>query len=84
MPKKNNRKCQKVKHSSKEAAIIAMKKIGFPAHLHAYECPKCKVWHLGRSNKEYATINRINQLLDQVLPKTQKRYNYAHRGIVRI
>lgn len=83
MPQKNNRPCKKVKHATKANALAALQRIA-SAHLHPYFCPKCKVWHLGRSNKPYATINRINQLLDQVLPKEEPRYRPAHRNLVRI
>jgi hypothetical protein len=54
----------KVKHASREAAIIAMKRIR-NAGLNSYKCPRCGGWHLGTSNKPWRIIARIDQLLKE-------------------
>ena len=55
-------KTGKVRHPSRVAAIIALKRIK-NAGLNHYPCPHCKGWHLGNSNKDWKIQARIDQLL---------------------
>jgi predicted RNA-binding Zn-ribbon protein involved in translation (DUF1610 family) len=54
----------KVRHRTKEAAIITMKKQK-NAGLNTYPCPLCGGWHIGRSNRPDKIIARIDQLLER-------------------
>lgn len=55
-------KTGKVRHPTRQGAIIALKRIN-NAGLNHYRCPHCKGWHLGNSNKNWKIQARIDQLL---------------------
>jgi len=54
----------KVRHPSREAAIICMRKQK-NSQLSTYRCGKCGGWHVGNSNKPWKIQARINQLLSR-------------------
>jgi hypothetical protein len=56
--------------------------------LNVYKCENCNNYHLGRSNKRYRNIERIEQLLEKdkernkkVNEKIKKRLNEQNLGI---
>jgi hypothetical protein len=55
-------KTGKVRHPSREGAMIALKRIK-NAGLKAYRCPFCKGWHLANDNRDWKVQARIDQLL---------------------
>jgi len=59
--------CTKVRHPSKEGALIAWRRMGKNAQMNVYLCAKCKSWHMGTSGKGVRKMDRINQLLDEVV-----------------
>ncbi len=65
-------KSQKVIHASKEAAIIARKRMNNP-FLSAYKCPNCKGWHLGSKGFTAKKANKIDALLREHERKIGKK-----------
>lgn len=68
MPKRRNGCNGKVRHPSREAAVIAMRRMK-NAGLSAYRCGLCKAWHLGRSNgptRDWKFQRRLDQLLGRI------------------
>jgi len=61
--------CSKVRHRSRDAAIITAKRLRI-ASLVPYECPTCHRWHLGNS-KDMAAA-RIDQLLAEARDRDRR------------
>lgn len=55
-------KTGKIKHPSRIAAIITLKKLKNKG-LNSYHCSACGGWHLGTSRADYRVQARIDQLL---------------------
>jgi hypothetical protein len=55
-------KTGKVRHCSRLASILALKKIR-NVGLNSYRCGHCGDWHLGNSNQIWKIQARIDQLL---------------------
>jgi hypothetical protein len=64
--------CRKVRHKDKTSAIITMKKQR-NTRLDVFFCVECKAWHLGNSSSGFRKLDRINQLLNRVLPVAGQR-----------
>ncbi len=64
--------CTKRRHANKEAACIAAKRVK-NVQMNVYYCDRCKAWHLGKSNMGFRKADRINQLLNRVLPVAGQR-----------
>lgn len=62
MPKRRNGCTGKVRHPTKEGAIIAAKRMRNRG-LDIYRCGRCGGWHCGTSNKPWKVQARISQLL---------------------
>ena len=70
--RRRSERCAKVRHKTKEAACIAAKRVK-NTQMDVYFCGQCDAWHLGRSNRAHRKIDRINQLLNRVLPVPGQR-----------
>jgi hypothetical protein len=57
--------CAKVRHATKESAILTSKRVR-NSILNVYHCKECKAWHLGSSSHPLRKMDRINQLLDNL------------------
>lgn len=65
-------KSGKVRHKTREGAIITLKKLK-NAGLSAYPCKMCGGWHLGNSSKGNKVQSRIDQLLSHHARLAHKR-----------
>jgi ribosomal protein L37AE/L43A len=64
------KKCSKVQYKTHGAAFAAKRRLKNNL-LDIYFCPKCKSYHLGRSNKPWRIYDRIGQVLDDYNKKHQ-------------
>lgn len=55
--------CSKVKHRTRDIAMIARRRTGNRLDMEPYFCGQCKAWHLRHSHKDYKVQMRIDQLL---------------------
>jgi len=64
MSKRRNGCSGKVRHKTKNGAVIAMIKMN-NAGLSTYPCRSCGGWHVGTSRSELKVQRRLDQLLEQ-------------------
>ncbi len=59
--------CRKRKLRTRTEAMIVLRKMK-NTQLDAYYCDQCKAWHTGSSKEWWRKMDRINQILNRVLP----------------